>query len=271
MRGLPFAFSAFLVVLCSVPATGQTPPGFHWPNGQQAAVSFSFDDARLTQIDNGLALLRKYGAKATFYVLPSGVKDRLPGWKQAVQDGHEIANHTLTHPCTGNYEFSSKNALEDFTLSKIAAEMDGANAEIQRLLGVKPVTFAYPCGQKWVGRGTGVKSYAPLVAARFLAGRGYLDESSNDPILCDLTQTMGMGLDNLPLKQVLELIADAQENRRWLILVGHEIAVEGEQTTNIAVLEELLKYVKDPSHGIWVDTVQEIAKYVQAQRAGAHR
>ena len=32
---------------------------FHWPNGKKAAVSLSFDDARLSQIDTGLALLKK--------------------------------------------------------------------------------------------------------------------------------------------------------------------------------------------------------------------
>ncbi len=125
-----------------------------------------------------------------FFVLPGGVKERLPGWKQAVAQGHEIANHSMTHPCTANYEFSAQNALEDYTLATMAKQLDDSNAEVERLLGVKPVTFAYPCGQKFVGRGTDVKSYVPLVAERFLVGRGYLDEAATDPKLCDLAQTM---------------------------------------------------------------------------------
>ena len=63
----------------------------------------------------------------------------------------------------------------------MAEQLDGANEQIRRMLGVTPKTFAYPCGQKFVGRGLDVRSYVPLVADRFLAGRGYLDESSNDP------------------------------------------------------------------------------------------
>jgi peptidoglycan-N-acetylglucosamine deacetylase len=145
---------------------------FAWPEGKRAAVSLSFDDARLSQIDTGLTVLKKKGVKVTFFVQPGGVEQRLAGWKQAVADGHEIANHTRTHPCTGNYEFSRNNALENYDLAKIAQEIDGASQEIYQQLGVKPRTFAYPCGQKFVGRGADVKSYVPLVAQRFVAGRG---------------------------------------------------------------------------------------------------
>src|SRR5581483_6990895 len=140
----------FALVVAAVPLHAAQP--FAWPNGKRAAVSLSFDDARTTQIDNGIDLLRKYGVKGTFFVVPSGVKQRLPGWKRAVALGHEIGNHSMTHPCTANYEFSAQNGLEDFTLARMAKELDDTNAAVQQMLGVKPVTFAYPCGQKSVGR-----------------------------------------------------------------------------------------------------------------------
>ena len=93
---------------------GQIPVAFRWPTGKRAAVSLSFDDARTSQVDEGLALLKKMGIKVTFFVTPEGVEKRLDGWKQAASDGHEIANHSLTHPCSGNYAFSSQNALETY-------------------------------------------------------------------------------------------------------------------------------------------------------------
>ncbi|MGE5644909.1 MAG: polysaccharide deacetylase family protein [Acidobacteriota bacterium] len=242
--------------------------GFRWPEGKRAAISLSFDDARTSQIDTGIALLEKHGAKATFFVSPGLVKERLAGWKRAVALGHEIGSHSMSHACTANYEFSARNALEDFTLEKMAADLDASSAEIERLLGVKPATFAYPCGQKFVGRGEGVRSYVPLVAARFLAGRGFLDEAPNDPALCDLAQSMGMGFDNLTAKQVLDLAKGAAKSGRWLIFVGHEIGTAGEQTTNVDALEALLKYARDPANGIWLDTVKNVATHVRARRAG---
>src|SRR5207247_6243126 len=103
---------------------------FHWPEGKRAAVSLSFDDARLSQVDTGLALFRKLGLKTTFFLEASNVDKRLAGWKQAVADGHEIGNHTVTHPCSGNYAFSLKNALEGYSLQMIGAQLDGANEQI---------------------------------------------------------------------------------------------------------------------------------------------
>src|SRR5271167_303221 len=124
---------------------------FLWPNEKRAAVSLSFDDARASQVDTGLALLNEHHVKVTFFVQANNISHRVEGWKKAVADGHEIGNHSMTHPCTGNYAFSRHNALEDYSLQMMAAQLDEANSEIQRLLGVKPRTFAYPCGQKFVG------------------------------------------------------------------------------------------------------------------------
>lgn len=239
---------------------------FKWPHGKRAAVSLSFDDARLSQVDTGLALLKKHGVKVTFFVESGNLEKRRNGWKQAVLDGHEIGNHSVTHPCTGNYAFSRNNALEDYDLGMMEKQLDGGNAEIRRLLGVTPRTFAYPCGQKFVGRGQKVKSYVPLVAERFLVGRGYLDESANDPAFCDLAQAMGTPFDDMDFDGMKSLVNQAAGEGRWVIFVGHEIGKRGSQITDTAALESLCEYLKDPANGIWLGTVNEIGEYVQKQR-----
>ena len=240
---------------------------FHWPDGKRAAVSLSFDDARLSQVDTGLGLFRKLGVRVTFFVQSAHIQERLVGWKQAVADGHEIGNHTVTHPCTGNYAFSLKNALEDYDLREMAEQLDDANTQIRRMLGVTPKTFAYPCGQKFVGRGLDVRSYVPLVAERFLVGRGYLDESSNDPVVCDLSQAMGTPFDDMEFVQMKKVVDQAAEDGRWVIFVGHEIGQRGYQITDARALEALCNYLKDPANGVWLGTVEEIAKHIQKQRA----
>src|SRR5438128_1749901 len=236
-----------------VPNADSTNPAkrFRWPNGRRAAVSLSFDDARVSQIDTGLALLKRQLVKVTFFVQAEQVRKRLDGWKKAVAEGHEIGNHSNTHPCTANYSFSRLNALENYTLEMMAAQLDGANAEIETLLGVKPRTFAYPCGQKFVGRGLDTRSYVPLVADRFLVGRGYLDESANDPEVCDLAQAMGTPFDDMDFEQIKTHVEDAVKDGRWVIFVGHAIGKRGYQVTDTAALESLFEYLKDPAHGIW--------------------
>jgi peptidoglycan/xylan/chitin deacetylase (PgdA/CDA1 family) len=252
----------------SQPTNGKAGSEFHWPDGHTAAVSLSFDDARLSQIDTGLPLFKRLGVKVTFFVEPRGVQERLEGWKQAVIDGHEIANHTLTHPCTGNYAFSRKNALEDYDLERMAQEIDGANDQIQKLLGVKSKTFAYPCGQKFVGRELDVQSYVPLIAERFLVGRSYLSESSNDPTVVDLSQAMGTAFDDMDFLQMKKVVDEAVKQGRWVIFVGHEIGQRAFQTTDTKAIELLCKYLRDPDNRIWFGTVDEVAEYIRQQRKG---
>jgi peptidoglycan-N-acetylglucosamine deacetylase len=253
------------------PATEAAKP-FHWPNGKRAAVSLSFDDARLSQIDVGLALLNEHHVKATFFLESSNIHNRLEGWKQAVADGHEIGSHTVTHPCTGNYAFSRNNALENYTLQMMEDEFDKADAQIEQMLGVKPRTFAYPCGLKFVGRGVDVRSYVPLVAQHFIAGRGYLDESPNDPAICDLAQAMGTPFDDMDLEHMKAIVDEAAKQGRWVIFVGHEIGTRGYQVTDATALGALCDYLNDPANGIWLGTVADVAQYIRQQRGiGAGR
>ena len=109
-----FILTIFYLVVCSCnKAKAQSVMAFEWPNGKRAALSLSFDDARLSQVDIGTKLFDKYGAKATFYVVPERMQHRLEGWKLAVESGHEIGNHTLYHPCTANFSWARDHALED--------------------------------------------------------------------------------------------------------------------------------------------------------------
>jgi peptidoglycan-N-acetylglucosamine deacetylase len=240
---------------------------FHWPDGKRVAVSLSFDDARTSQIDVGLPLVNSYGVKVTFYVNPPKMQSRLAGWKQAAASGHEIGSHSNSHPCTANYPFSANNPLENYTIAMMSKDLDTADAAIERLVGVRPQTFAYPCGQKFVGRGAAVKSYVPLVAKRFLAGRGFRDEGPNDPVQCDLAQLMGMESDGLTFEQMKNLVLAAAEHSGWLIFAGHEIGAHGHQTTEAAELEKFLRYAHSADSGIWLDTVYTVGKYVRSHRA----
>ncbi|MGD8501036.1 MAG: polysaccharide deacetylase family protein [Phycisphaerales bacterium] len=241
---------------------------FRWPDGKRAAISLTFDDARFSQISQGLPILDEYGVKATFYVSIRPLEERLDAWKKATANGHEIGNHTLTHPCSGNFPFIRERALEDYTLDRMRSELAEANNIIERLLGVRPVSFAYPCGQKFVGRGRNLKSYVPLVAEEFLAGRGWMDEWANDPAFCDTAQLMAMELDGKDFEQVKQLIDRTLANGGWLIFCGHNIGEGGRQTTRSSTLKALCEYAQDPANGLWLDTVEAVTRHILKQRAG---
>jgi len=242
-------------------------PDFQWPEGKKMAISLTFDDARLSQVDNGIPILDKYNVKATFYVFPKNLVKRSEGWKKAARDGHELGNHSFLHPCTGNFSWSRQTALENYTLEKMGKELDSASQFIEATLGIRPLSFAYPCGQTFVGRSLKTHSYIPLIAARFETGRTWMNEGPNDPAFCDLAQLTGMELDGKSFQQVKSMIETAKVHGNWLIFAGHEMNESGQhQTTYLSTLDSLCQYALNPENGIWIDNVKNIADYVREKR-----
>ncbi len=241
---------------------------FQWPDGKRAAVSLTFDDARLTQVDRGIPLFDTFGVKGTFYVSLHALQQRVDRWRDAARSGHEVGNHTVHHPCSCNFPWNTPHVLESYTLEQMEREFDEANAQIEQVVGVKPSTFAYPCGQKYVGRGEEVRSYVPLVARRFLAGRGFRDESSNDPWRCDLAQLFGVDFDRLTFAEVKTWLDATAQRGGWIVFAGHEMCVVQRQGVPQPTLEETCRYLGDPANGLWVDTVANIASYIRKTRNG---
>ena len=264
-----FAVSIFIIFILLFEGNvfaQTTDTTFKWPEGKKAALSLTFDDARFSQVDTGTALLDRYGVKATFFVVPSSVEQRLEGWKKAVANGHEIGNHTMTHPCTGNFLWSRKNALENYSIDDIQNEITECNMHIKELLGVTPEVFAYPCGQKFIGRDTNTKSYVPLISKMFILGRGWRDEALVDPLFCDLSQVNGIEMDGKSFDEILPLIEEAKKNGQWLILAGHEMGEGGVQTTQLSMLKQLIEYTQNPSNQIWIAPAGTVAKYIEKNR-----
>lgn len=263
---------AFMLVAGISPAqsyqikTDESRTDFQWPEGKKMGLSLTFDDARLSQADTGIALLDKYGVKATFYLSPDNMMKRLEAWKKAVRHGHDIGNHSLHHPCTGNFAWSKDNALENYTLERMSGELDSASILIKKMLGIQPVSFAYPCGQTFVGRGNKTRSYVPLISMKFETGRGWLSEGPNDPAFCDMSQLTGMELDGKSFEQALSLIEEAKSKGLWLIFAGHEMNKGGSQTSLLSTIEAICKYASDPANGIWIDNMHTIAAYVKGKR-----
>lgn len=115
-------------------------------------ILLTFDDGHLDNYTHGLPVLKKYGVKATVFVIASDMgksglvwKDageRLPAslmsWEQAREmhsAGISIQSHGMTHT---NYRNLSK--------VEIAAELEESRRLISREIGVPPVAFAYPLG-----------------------------------------------------------------------------------------------------------------------------
>ncbi len=239
---------------------------FVWPGNKQVALSLSFDDGRPSQVDTGAELFDRHGARVTFYILPKNIISNLSSWKRAVAAGHEIGNHTQSHPCPGNFDWSRANALEDYSLDQLRVQLTEASRQIESLLGVSPRSFAYPCGETFVGRGLTTESYTPLIAELFTSGRSWQDNATNDPDFCDLAHIRAQMMDGKEFTAILAMLEKAKTKGHWVVLVGHEIGDEGEQTTQVSMLQELIAHAMNPDNGIWLAPVGEIAAYIKDNR-----
>ncbi len=239
---------------------------FTWPEGIDAALSFTFDDARPTQADSGLAVLDSLDVRATFYASIWSLTQRIEVWREAVRNGHEIGNHTLTHPCSANFDTNRPHRLEDMNLDRMLFELKESNRQLDSLIGTTPQSFAYPCGQTFVGRGTDVQSYVPLVAQHFSSGRGWQDESANNPQVCDLYQLMGYPMDNKNFEDLKPIVDETIDESSWLILAGHDMGTKKELTTDLETLKAIIYYARSSGKNIWIAPVSEIAAYVRSQQ-----
>ncbi|TMP32691.1 polysaccharide deacetylase family protein [Pseudoalteromonas rubra] len=246
----------------------QQADAFSYPKGARYAVSLTFDDARVSQLDVGVPILDKYGVKATFYVMPGPVQARLEDWRKVVAAGHELGNHTHSHLCTGNFAWlrAQDKGLEQVDLAWLEQDILKTNQFLKAQLSVEPKSFAYPCGNTFVGRGAQVKSYVPLIAKHFSSGRTWLDETANNPTYTDFAQLTGIRMDGMRFAELKTMIEALREDNKWIILAGHEVGGNGLYSVDSKVLSQLIHYLQTPENGYWVDTVDKVGTYIKMHR-----
>ena len=82
-----------------------------------------------------LSTLKKHNVKATFFLEGRWTKENPELAKMIVQAGHEIGNHSYTHP-----------NLETLAASSTVTELKKTNEVIEAITGVKNTLFAPPSG-----------------------------------------------------------------------------------------------------------------------------
>lgn len=74
-------------------------------NNSEGKIALTFDDGpHKAYTEEILDILNEYGIKATFFVVGSNVERHPEIVKRALAEGHEIGNHTYSHPHLTNIE-----------------------------------------------------------------------------------------------------------------------------------------------------------------------
>ncbi|MFC0864819.1 polysaccharide deacetylase family protein [Sphaerimonospora cavernae] len=98
-------------------------------------IALTFDDGPAEHTETLLKVLKKYKAKATFFMIGNRVKKNLKLVGQVAKDGHEIGNHSWDH-----------KYFTDLTSQEIYAEVRDTQRIIKKATGKDPVMFRAPGG-----------------------------------------------------------------------------------------------------------------------------
>ncbi len=251
-----------------------------WPGRRQGAVSLTFDDGAASQLELAVPMLNELALRGTFYLNPKeGFEGKLAPWKDVAAAGHELGNHTVSHPCAANNVAAAagharrgrgenrRRTLEEMTLDEMEADIVEASRRIRALVPEQgAISFAYPCYQSFVGRGVSRQSYVPLVARHCIAGRGVGEKPvANDPVYCDLAYVWGWRCERMRGAELVGLAESAVADGRWAVLVFHGIH-EGHLPIGERDLAELCSYLARQRERVWTAPVARVAEQLLAWR-----
>jgi peptidoglycan/xylan/chitin deacetylase (PgdA/CDA1 family) len=263
-----------------------------FPGGAIAAVSLTYDDG----LDPHLAvvgpLLDMHGIKGTFFLsnfegvdhqwaLPN-LKDPLNArhmaWQAMGQKGHELAGHTVNHPCNAAGKAAGFH-LTDYDMTRMSNELDDDIARMKRLGATAPFTFAYPCASDKAGIGPSGQDYSPLVLPRFFAARTS-DAAIADPKTVELHHVPMMDTGSQTGDQLRAMVDQAIAKKGWLVLLFHGVGSEttcpkldyqpsvcmiNYLVTSAAAHQSVVEYLDQKKTQVWTAPFKEVAQRLQSQ------
>jgi len=243
-----------------------------WQDDYQCAISLTFDDGMQSQIEIAIPELDEHGLRGTFYLNPRNEgriswQTRLERWLPMHRAGHEIGNHTVSHPCSLNIraDWLDGNNLRDYTLERIEIDIRRAQKRIQEVFPDQTSTsFAYPCYESDVGHGAKRTSYVPVVARHFIAGRSR-GEYANDPVGCDLHRLSSWPVERQDAAAMIGLVETTRASGSWGIFTFHGIN-EGHLPVGSTDFIQLLSHLVRHREEVWVAPVAEIGSFISRKR-----
>jgi peptidoglycan-N-acetylglucosamine deacetylase len=254
----------FLLLCCGTVSAQNAAP---W-NGKTAAVVLTYDDALNEHLDSVVPLLDKYKLKATFYVSGSNgvLSARISEWRKAAAKGYELGNHTLYHPCTGRKpgrEFvPPEYDLSTYTLRRINDEIAMTNAFLEAIDGRKVRTFAYPCGDRFIGEA----AYLKPGAHRFAGARG-VSFSLETVQKTDLNNISCFMVNGQTGEELIALVQEALSTNTMLVFLFHGVGGTHNLNVSSQAHRQLLEFLSKNRSRTWVPTMVDAALFIQKRKS----
>ncbi len=217
-----------------------------YPQDRKAALSLTFDDGFLMEVNDTLEILDPLGLKGTFFIIPEGMGEGVEGsarfipWDRAKQmhvDGQEIGTHGFT-----------KFKLHEVADDQLDQLVNGSRQMIIDQIGVTPVSYAAPGGSN---------AKDPRVKAKILEKHFFLR-----------TGTISYGnrpdrpwSDEATRAKLLE----ATNTGEWHTAVIHSIVGGYTPFDSKDAFREHCEWLKSQDDILWVAPLGEVGRYVRTR------
>ena len=236
-------------------------------NGKSCAVVLTYDDGLNIDLTNVIPALDSVGLKGTFYISDyfDGLKDQIFKWRKAAEEGHELGNHTVWHPCEGGRpgrEFvKPESDLNNYTVSRMVKEIQTMNNILKAIDGKSERTFAYPCGDMQIHD----SSYLDPIKNEFVASRGVTPEM----LLIDKIDLYNVGcytMNGQSADEMIALVKKAMATHTLLVFLFHGVGGEHSLNVSLEAHSVLLHFLQQNEKDIWIAPMINIAKYIKSRQ-----
>lgn len=255
-----YCIKLLLLIMCLSFYTPSHADSGQTAQNKKVAISLAYDDALNTQLDHAIPALNKYNMRASFYLTLSSptIKLRLPEWRKAASLGHELANHTIYHPCMrskpGREWVTSYKNLDAYPMNKIVEEVTLANTILHMIDGKTARTYTPPC----LDLEASGKSYIQSVEELFVAIKG---QESTHGLKADWLFPNGQTGQAL-----IDYVKTQARSKDIINITFHGVGGE-----HIAVSKDahdaLLQYLDSNRDIYWVDSYVNIMQCFLANKA----
>lgn len=146
-------------------------------------VALSFDAAWGNEdTEELIAILGKYKIKATFFVVGSWVDKYPESVKQLSDAGHDIENHSNSHP-----------HMPQLSVAKMTEELKACNDKISAVTGKQPILFRAPYGDYNNSMLQTVTSMGMYTIQWDVDSRDWKEEYTTDMIVKGVTENVKSG------------------------------------------------------------------------------
>jgi peptidoglycan/xylan/chitin deacetylase (PgdA/CDA1 family) len=214
-------------------------------------VSFSFDDFPRTAYSVGGLILKEFGARATYYVALGlmnqvnalGEQYHLEDLHDLVEQGHELASHTLNHL-----------SCRAVPLGIFREDVKKGRQAIREKVGVADSgNFAYPYGAVTLRA-------KRTLGAEMVSCRGTAGGINGPEIDLNLLRANSLYGDVDQLGQVRRLILENEKCRGWLVFYSHDVRPQPSRFgCTPALLEAAVSFASQRAGSI-VTVAQALAK-----------